>query len=141
MFGEIVMITIATYTFTKVTFAVIGMVRARKTVSPVHRALHSLTFADAIGSIYTLQRSMLVSFPGLQPEEIRLFNLLTGTGVWLTLLLLGLHNIGGNIIRMSENKIVKANQKIAETVVDGYKKIEKGVMDSYAKIEKGVVEG
>ena len=31
-----------------------------------------------------------------------------------------------------------ANEKIAETITDGYKKIEKGVVDGYKKIEQGV---
>lgn len=33
------------------------------------------------------------------------------------------------------------NEKIAETVTDGYKKIESGVVDGYKKIESGVVGG
>lgn len=42
---------------------------------------------------------------------------------------------------MSENKFVKANEEIAETVVSGYKKIEEGVVGGYKKIEEGVVSG
>lgn len=38
---------------------------------------------------------------------------------------------------MSEFK--KANDKIANGVVDGFKKIENGVVESYKKIEDGVV--
>ena len=36
---------------------------------------------------------------------------------------------------MAKSKLVKANQKIAEAVTDGYKKIEQGVVDGYKKIE------
>lgn len=39
------------------------------------------------------------------------------------------------------SKFIDANEKIAETVVEGYKKIENGVVDGYKKIEKGAVEG
>ncbi len=39
------------------------------------------------------------------------------------------------------SKFVKANEKIAEGVVNGYKKIEEGVVSGYKKIETGVVEG
>ena len=39
------------------------------------------------------------------------------------------------------SKFVKANEKIAEGVVNGYKKIEEGVVGGYKKIETGVVEG
>ena len=42
---------------------------------------------------------------------------------------------------MAKSKLVKANEKIAETVVEGYKKIEDGVVEGYKKIEEGVVSG
>lgn len=39
------------------------------------------------------------------------------------------------------SKFAKANEKIAQKVVDGYKKIEDGVVSGYKKIENGAVEG
>lgn len=42
---------------------------------------------------------------------------------------------------MSKSKLVKANEKIAKSVVGGYKKIEDGVVGGYKKIEDGVVGG
>lgn len=140
-FHEIVMITIATYTFTKITVAIIGMVKAKHSVSPVLNTLRNISLADACVSIYSMQRSMLVSFPGMRKTEILLFNILTGTVVWLIVLLLGINLIGGKYTNMAKSKIVKATEQIAETVTDGYKKIEKGVVDGYKKIEKGVVDG
>ena len=109
--------------------------------SPVLRTLRNIALADACVSIYSLQRSMLVSFPGMEAAEIQLFNILTGTAVWLTVLFLGINLIGGKYVDMAKSKIVKVNEKIAETVTDGYKKIEKGVVGGYKKIEKGVVNG
>ena len=41
---------------------------------------------------------------------------------------------------MAKSKLVKANEKIAEGVVDGYKKIEDGVVDGYKKIEDKFVD-
>ena len=38
-------------------------------------------------------------------------------------------------------KLADINEKIAETVVEGYKKIEKTVVDGYKSIEKGAVDG
>lgn len=38
-------------------------------------------------------------------------------------------------------KIADVNEKIAQTVTDGYKKIEDSVVEGYKKIEKGAVEG
>lgn len=141
VFHEIIMITIATYTFTKITLAIVGMVQTRHNSSPVTRTLRNISLADACVSVYTMQRSMLVSFPGMEAEEIQLFNILTGTAVWLTVLLLGINLIGGKYTNMAKSKIVQANEKIAEAVAEGYKKIEKGVVDGYKKIEQGVVAG
>lgn len=41
---------------------------------------------------------------------------------------------------MAKSKIVKANEKIAETVVGGYKKIENAVVGGYTKIEDKFVD-
>ena len=140
-FHEIVMITIATYTFTKITIAIIGMAKTKRSASPVLKTLRNISLADACVSIYTMQRSMLVSFPGMKAAEILLLNIFTGTAVWIVVLLLGINLIGGKYTDMAKSKIVKANEKIAEAVTGGYKKIEKGVVDGYKKIEQGVVGG
>jgi len=140
-FHEILMIAIATYTFTKITIAIIGMVRAKHTASPVLKTLRNIALADACVSVYTMQRSMLQSFPGLTPAEMQMLNILTGTAVWIIVLFLGINLIGGKQVDMAKSKIVKANEKIAEAVTGGYKKIEKGVVEGYKKIEQGVVSG
>lgn len=132
-FHEIVMITIAAYTFTKITIAIIGMVKARRSASSALKTLRNISLADACVSIYTMQRSMLVSFPGMDAAEILLLNIFTGTAVWIVVLLLGINLIGGKYTDMAKSKIVKANEKIAEAVTGGYKKIEKGVVDGYKK--------
>lgn len=41
---------------------------------------------------------------------------------------------------MATSKLVKANEKIAKAVTDGFSKIEHGVVDSYTKIEDKFVE-
>jgi len=138
-FHEIVMITIATYTFTKIGFSVIGMVKAKRSASPVLKTLRNISLSDACVSIYTMQRSMLVSFPGMEKAEIQLLNILTGSAVWIIILLLGINLIGGKYTDMAKSKIVKANDKVAEAVTGGYKKIEKSVVDGYKRIEQGFV--
>ena len=140
-FHEIVMITIATYTFIKVTVVIIGMVKAKHTLSPVKKTLRNIMLADACVSIYTMQQSMLQSFPGLTSTEIQIFNILTGTAVWLIVLFLGINLIGGKRIYMAKSKIVKVTEQIADAVTGGYKKIEKGVVGGYKKIEQGVTAG
>lgn len=140
-YHEIVMITLALYAFTKITLAIINLIKIRKNRSPILNTLRSIFFAEALVSIFSLQRSMLVSFGALSASEIQLFNILTGSGVYILVFLMGIHLIGGKNIKMAESKIVKANEKIAEAVTDGYKKIEKGVVTGYKMIEEGVVEG
>lgn len=131
---KIIMITIATYTFAKITMAIIGMVKARHTDSPIFKTLRNIALADACVSIYTMQRSMLQSFPGMETGEILLLNIFTGTAVWIIVLLLGINLIGGKRVDM-------AKSKIADAVTGGYKTIEKGVVGGYKKIERGVVSG
>jgi len=140
-FHEIVMISIALYTFVKITLAIVRMAQSRKDTRPALRCLRNLALADAAVSIFALQRSMLVSFGGMGTEDIQLMNALTGTAVYLLTALLGINLIGGKRVTMAKSKIVEANKKIAEAVTDGYKKIESGVVGGYKKIEDGVVEG
>lgn len=140
-FHEIVMITVAAYTFTKITAAMIGVVKCGRQAMPITATLRNISFADAVVSLYTLQRSMLVSFPGMAPADILVFNILTGTAVWIVVLFLGINLFGGKYVDMAKSKIVQANKKIAEAVTDGYKKIEQGVVEGYKKIEQGVTDG
>jgi len=140
-YHEIVMITLALYAFTKVTLAIINLIKARAHTAPETRPLRYISLADALVSICSLQRSMLVTFDGLSAGEIRLFNILTGSGVCILIFLFGLNLIGGKRIAMAKSKIITAGEKIAENVQEGYKKIEKGVVDGYKAIEKGVVDG
>ncbi len=140
-FHEIVMIAIATYTFWKITVAIVGMVKAKTLPSPVKKTLRNIALADACVSVYSMQRSMLRSFAGMKSADIQLLNILTGTAVFIVVLFLGINLIGGKRVDMAKSKIVKANEKIAEVVTDGYKKMEKGVVGGYKAIEKGVTAG
>ena len=139
-FHPIVMITIATYTFTKITISIIGMIKAKRSASPVLKTLRNISLAEACVSIHTMQRSMLVSFPGMGASEILLLNIFTGTTVWIVVLLLGINLIGGKYTNMAKSKIVKANEKIVKAVTGSYKKIEKSVVNGYKKIEDKFVD-
>lgn len=140
-YHEIVMITIALYSFTKITTAIVRLVKSRKGTTAVKHTLLYISFADALVSIYSLQRSMLVSFEGMTDSEIVLMNSLTGSGAYILIFVLGVNLIGGKRVKMAKSKLVQANQKIAEAVTGGYKKIEKGVVTGYKKVEQGVVKG
>ena len=90
-FHEIIMIAMAAYAFAKITLAIINLIKVRKGSSEVEKSLRNISLADALVSIASLQRSMLVSFGNMAEAEIRLFNVLTGTGVSVLIFLLGLN--------------------------------------------------
>lgn len=139
-FPQIQMITMAVYAFGKITLATVNLIKLRHSTSVKRKALTNISFANAFVSIFALQRSMLVSFGEMRPEDIQLFNILTGTAVWIVVLFLGMNLIGGNYLDMAKSKLIKINKKIAEGVTSGYKKIEKGVVNSYTKIEDKFVD-
>ena len=89
-YGEITMITIAAYTFTKITMAIVRAVKQRRDPSPLLRTIRNIGYAEVSASILTLQRSMLVSFEGMDDRQARLMNSLTGAAVCLFVLMLGL---------------------------------------------------
>ena len=88
-YHEIVMITIALYTFTKMTLATINLVKSRKGNSKIMMTLRNILFADGFVSVFSLQRSMLVSFEGMTQWGIRIMNIATGTAVCIVVFLLG----------------------------------------------------
>ncbi len=139
-YHQIVMITIAIYTFTKITLAIINLVKASRDDSPVIKTLRNISLADAYVSVFSLQRSMLVSFEGLEAEQIRLFNILTGSGVSILVFLSGLYLLSERRIKVAKSKLVQAGKKVSDVVVSGYKKVEDAVVGGYTKIEDKFVD-
>ena len=140
--GMIIMLTIAVYTFWKLTMAIVHMVQAHLSGTPLTRTIRNITLASALASIMTMQRSMLASFGAdMFPGDVLLFNALTGAGVCLLVLLMGLNMIFDEkgLEKMAKSKLVKINQEIAKTVAEGYKKVENAVVGGYKKIEDTVV--
>ena len=91
VFHEIVMITIAVYAFSKITLAIIKLIKSRQSDSAKESALRNISLAAAFVSIFFLQRSMLVSFGGMTADGIRIMNGATGIGVCVIVFWLGLH--------------------------------------------------
>ena len=87
----IVMIALAAYAFAKITLATIKLIKARRSTSATLITLRNISFADAFVSIFALQRSMLVSFEGMNELEIVIMNATLGSAVCLTMLLLGIN--------------------------------------------------
>ena len=90
-FHMILMIAIATYSFTKITLATVNLIKTRHVKSQRMLSMRSASFADATVSIFALQRSMLVSFEGMGAVEIVIMNATLGTAVSITVFLLGIN--------------------------------------------------
>lgn len=90
---EILMITIATYTFYKITMAIVKAVKQHKNPSPLLRTIRNISYAEVSASILTLQRSMLVSFGSMDNKQVCFMNAMTGAAVCLFVLILGLSMI------------------------------------------------
>ena len=90
-YHEIVMITMALYAFIKITLAIIGFVKSGKTRDAFAKTLQSIAVADAVVSIYSLQRSMLVSFGNMAESDIMIFNTLSGVGMCAIVICIGIY--------------------------------------------------
>ena len=92
-YSEVVVISIATYTFYKIIMAVANMVKVRKTRSPVLIAIRNIGTADALVSMLTLQATMLASFQGKGGLDANRMNAVTGMVVCVLILALGVSMI------------------------------------------------
>ena len=86
---SVMMITIAAYTFYKITMAIIRAVKQRKNSSPLLATIRRIGYADAAVSVLTLQRSMLASFGNINDFSARMMNIVTGAAVCLFVWMLG----------------------------------------------------
>ena len=91
--GEIIMITIAAYTFYKITMAGIMAVKQRKNPSPLLKTIRRIRYAEVAASVLTLQRSMLVSFGAMSGDQVCRMNAITGAAVCLFVLMLGVRMV------------------------------------------------
>ena len=104
-FHTIAMIAIAVYAFAKIAVATVNLIRSRHIASGQTIALRNISFADAFVSIFSLQRSMLVTFEGMSDAEITIMNACTGSAVCVIVFLLGLNLLTNkNVIFKSLNK-------------------------------------
>lgn len=77
----IMVISIAAYTFYKITMAVINMVKVRKMQSPSLITIRNIGVADALVSMLTLQTTMLASFQDTSTIDANQMNGITGLAV------------------------------------------------------------
>lgn len=88
-YSEIMVISIAAYTFYKIITAVINMVKVRKMQSPILITIRNIGVADALVSVLTLQMTMLASLQEESTLNINQMNAMTGAGVCFLIFLLG----------------------------------------------------
>ena len=93
--NEITTITMAAYTFTTLTMAIISVNRYRKFNSPAVSAAKAISLAAACVSMLTLENTMLTTFSSetMRPEKIRLFLGLSGGAVSIFIIAMAVYMI------------------------------------------------
>ena len=91
--SEIMVISIAAYTFYKITMAVVNMVKVRKTKSPILITIRNIGAADALVSMLTLQAAMFASFQDKNSLNTNQMNAITGLAVCILISILGISMI------------------------------------------------
>ena len=92
-YSEIMVISIAAYTFYKITMAVVNMVKVRKTKSPILITIRNIGAADALVSMVTLQAAMFASFQDKNSLNTNQMNAITGLSVCILISILGISMI------------------------------------------------
>lgn len=99
---EITTITMAAYTFTTLTVAIVNVIRYRRYNSPAISAAKAIALASACVSILTLENTMLATFSGeeMTPQVQRLFLTLSGGAISVFIVVMAIY------------MILQANQKL-----------------------------
>lgn len=90
LYGTITMIAIATFTFTKITMAIITAVKHKGEHSKLLKVINTIRYSEVAASLLTMQQSMLVSFEGTDEKSSVILNACTGVGVCFFILTLGI---------------------------------------------------
>ncbi len=102
--GTITMITIATYTFTKLAFATVKAVRHRG-VRDSLSSIRAISYAEIAVSVFTMQRSMLVSFGESKDVSALGLNIMTGVAVCIFTFVLGIFMVRSSRKEREDDKI------------------------------------
>lgn len=91
---EITTITLAAYTFTSFTMAIVSFIKYRKNNRPIYKAIKTINLVSACVSVITLEATMLTTFgQDMSLTDRRLFLSLTGFFVLLFIFLLAINII------------------------------------------------
>lgn len=106
--GEYTIFVVALFTFYKVIKALISMAQDRKNDSPLITIILKVNYIDSLVSILMLQTSLLTAFGEGQTDMINTFNLFTGIGVCVMILIAGIQGI---VISNKRRKAWKEEEK------------------------------
>lgn len=87
-YPEVMVISIAAYTFYKITVAILNLIKVRKMKSAILIVIRNIGFADALVSLFSLQITMYASL-NESAGIANLMNAVTGLGVGILISLLG----------------------------------------------------
>ena len=91
--GEIVMITIATYTFTKLGFAIVRTIKDKKNSRSFSKVIRDISYAELTASMLSLQRTMIISFGNENHEWAHMMNIISGSVACLFIAAIGISMI------------------------------------------------
>ncbi len=99
VYQTIPMITIATYTFTKISVAAVSAYKRRriKSASPLWRAIERIRYSEIAVSLLTMQQSMLVTFGEGFSEADTVLNACTGAAVCVFIFTLGVITVNNTV--------------------------------------------
>ena len=106
--GEIVMITIAAYTFTKLGFVIARTIKDKKDSKSVSRIIRDISYAELAASMLSLQRSMIISFGNENHDWAYMMNIISGSAVCLFIAAIGISMIS---YRRNEDEIENRKRK------------------------------
>ena len=102
-YSEIMVISIAAYTFYKIIMAVVNMIKVRKTKSPILITIRNIGAADALVSMLTLQAAMFASFQDKNSLNTNQMNAITGLSVCILISILGISMIWYAFVKKKES--------------------------------------
>lgn len=91
-YNEIIMITIATYTFYRVISAIVNFIKSKKNNTPLIMTIRNIGICDALVSLLSLEKSMYATF-GDENGNSYIMTILTGAGVCASIILIGISMI------------------------------------------------
>lgn len=104
-YSTIPMITIATFTFTKITTASITAVKYRSGKAVLIKAVNAIRYCEVAVSLLTMQQSMLVSFGEANDPSAVILNACTGAGVCIFIFILGIFTLKNGRKKQKHGKI------------------------------------